>query len=63
MGPALYSRLSWSLSGGGGEKADWGEPAFFMLLFMVPMAIAGGAFAMLVTFVVRRARRAKPNPS
>jgi hypothetical protein len=59
----LRSRLSWSLAGGGGERADWSEPAFLMLVAAVPAALAGGAIAALATHLVQRLRRKQPNAS
>ena len=43
MWPDLLNRLSWALQGGAGERADWGESAFYVLVFALPGALAGAA--------------------
>lgn len=41
MWPDLVDRLTWVVNGGGGERADWGEAAFYVIVSAVPGALAG----------------------
>lgn len=45
-------RLHWSLTGGGGESADWGEPLFYLVLMGVPLGLVVGTVAFVIGVIV-----------
>lgn len=59
--PELFDRLRWASSGGQGERADWGEPAFFVALIAVIGAL-GGAVLSALAWAVVRATNGSPRP-
>jgi len=52
--PELMDRWRWT---GGGERADWGEPAFYAVLSAIPTALAGAVLGAAVLLAVRALRR------
>ncbi len=48
--PEVLRRLAWR---GGGETADWGEPAFYGVVFGLAGAIIGAAVGALVGRLTR----------
>ncbi|HEY3446653.1 MAG TPA: hypothetical protein VGK67_09835 [Myxococcales bacterium] len=50
---AMLQRIRWSLGGGGGESADWGELAFYLSIVAVPVGLVTSA----VVFFAYRALR------
>lgn len=49
--PEVLRRLAWR---GGGETADWGEPAFYGVVFGFAGAIVGAAVGALMAWLTRR---------
>lgn len=49
--PEVLRRLAWR---GGGERADWGEPAFYGVVFALGGAIVGAAAGALMGWLTRR---------
>lgn len=56
MVPTFLDRWSWAASGGRGERASWGEPLFYLLIFGVPVALAGAAAGVLIGRGIRAIR-------
>ena len=52
----LAARISWKSGGGVGERADWGEPAFYFALYALAGALVGGLAGAIAHAVTRRAR-------
>ena len=58
--PELFERLAFARNGGVGEKADWGEPLFYLIVlavaFCLPAVLIGALVAggVLVLFRVLR---------
>lgn len=49
--PEVLRRLAWR---GGGESADWGEPAFYGVVLGLAGAVVGAAVGALVGRLTRR---------
>lgn len=49
--PEVLRRLAWR---GGGERADWGEPAFYGAVLGLAGAIVGAALGALMSRLTRR---------
>jgi hypothetical protein len=56
MAPECIDRWLWAASGGGGERASWGEPLFYLLIFGVPVALVGAAAGALIGRGIRAIR-------
>ena len=54
--PEVFRRLRFSLSGGGGESSDWGEPLFYVAIFGVPWEMVGALISMVVLYVISLVR-------
>ncbi len=54
MWPDLVDRVTWVLKGGGGERADWGEAGFYVIVSGFPGALAGAAFVAAVDWLRKR---------
>jgi hypothetical protein len=57
MAPKLVDRLSWSLSGGKGERADWGETAFMWALVAGPLTLGGAGTGAMIGVLVDEFRK------
>ena len=50
--PEVFQRLRFSLSGGGGESAEWGEPLFYVAIVGVPWEGVGALISILVKYAI-----------
>jgi hypothetical protein len=57
MLPDLFDRLKWLFEGGSGERADWGEAAFYVVVSGFPGALAGAALVSASDWWRRRSSR------
>ena len=49
----FFDRVTWAVRGGGGERACWGEPLFFIFLIGIPCGLVGAVVIAIAAAVVR----------
>jgi hypothetical protein len=52
----IADRYQWKAQGGHGERSDWGEPVFLMLVLAAVLGSVGAVAAVFVREVVERWR-------